>query len=128
MNRILVVDDDAQLQRLLRDVFEIEGWKVVTCGSAETVIDALEVSSFDICVIDLHLPDADGNSLIEKLHATLNIPIIAISGIDSPIDLAATSQVGADYHMKKPFEPDELVIECKRLIEKYQSTAELVSS
>ena len=128
MYKILVIDDDIQLLRLLRDVFEIEGWRVVTCDSAEACIDAIKVSTFDICIIDLHLPDADGNALIEKLHSTLNIPIIAISGFENTIDLAATSQIGADYHMKKPFEPDEIVIECKRLIQKHRAVAEVADT
>lgn len=128
MYKVLVIDDDIQLLRLLRDVFEIEGWRVVTCDTADASIDAIEESTFNICIIDLHLPDADGNALIEKLHSTLNIPIIAISGFENTIDLAATSQIGADYHMKKPFEPDEIVIECKRLIDKHQALNELADS
>ncbi len=127
MYKVLVIDDDIQLLRLLRDVFEIEGWRPITCDSAEACIDAVEENIFDICVVDLHLPDADGNALIERLHAKLNIPIIAISGFESTIDLAATSRIGANYHMQKPFQPDELVIECKRLIEKHQQGLETAS-
>ena len=122
MYSILVIDDDEQLLRLLRDMFEIEGWTVQTCDTADAAQQAVNDSSLDLCVIDLNLPDAHGNSLIESIHDSLNVPVIAISGTDSTIDLAATRQIGADYHMKKPFEPDELIIECRRLIEKYTHT------
>lgn len=122
MYNILVIDDDEQLLRLLRDMFEIEGWTVQTCETADSAQKAVADDTFDLCIIDLHLPDGDGNSLIESLHDSLNVPVIAISGTESTIDLAATRQIGADYHMKKPFEPDELIIECRRLIEKYTQT------
>jgi len=119
MYNILVIDDDEQLLRLIRDMFEIEGWTVKTCATADAAQNAVKDGTYDLCIIDLHLPDGDGNSLIESMHASLHVPVIAISGTESTIDLAATSQIGADYHMKKPFEPDELIIECRRLIEKY---------
>ena len=123
MYSILVIDDDEQLLRLIRDMFEIEGWNVQTCASNDAVEKAVKDGTYDLCIIDLHLPDGDGNCLIESLHDSLNVPVIAISGTENTIDLAATRQIGADYHMKKPFEPDELIIECRRLIEKHKAPA-----
>ena len=123
MYSILVIDDDEQLLRLIRDMFEIEGWSVQTCASNDAVEKAVKDATYDLCIIDLHLPDGDGNRLIESLHDSLNVPVIAISGTENTIDLAATRQIGADYHMKKPFEPDELIIECRRLIEKHKAPA-----
>lgn len=123
MYSVLLVDDDLQLLKLIRDVFEIEGWTVTPCDCSESAKRAINNGSYDCCIVDLNLPDGDGNRLIERLHTDLNIPIIAISGLDHSLDLAATSQIGADYHLTKPFEPDELVIECSRLIEKHSKQA-----
>jgi DNA-binding response OmpR family regulator len=120
MYSVLIVDDDTQLLRLMRDVFEIEGWHVTVCSCAEKALIAIEAQSYDCCVVDLKLPDVEGHTLIQQLKATLNIPIIAISGLESGLDLVATKQTGAAYHLKKPFEPDELLIECRRLIEHNQ--------
>lgn len=117
--KIFIVDDDGQLLSLLRDIFEIEGWHVeVACNITEAK-QHLKVVQPDCFVIDLKLPDGDGNQLIRYLRDNHQAPIVAISGITSgenTFNLPATSQVGADYYLSKPFEPDELIIECRRLM------------
>lgn len=67
-------------------------------------------------IIDLKLPDLDGNSLIKQINDSYSGPILAISGGSNNLSLVATKQIGADYNLSKPFEPDELIIECKRLM------------
>lgn len=117
--KIFIVDDDGQMLSLLRDILEIEGWQVVSAKSIADAKRQLSTVNPDCFIIDLKLPDGDGSELIQYLRTNHNVPIIAISGAVSGIDtfnLPATRQVGADYHMSKPFEPDELIIECKRLM------------
>ncbi len=118
--KIFIIDDDSQILALLRDVFEIEGWNVVISSSVADAKEHLHTSDPDCFIVDLKLPDGDGNELIKYLKANHTAPIIAISGAFAAHDrlnLPATSQFGADYHLSKPFEPDELIIECKRLME-----------
>lgn len=116
---IFIVDDDGQMLSLLRDVFEIEGWQVTVAASISEAKECLESSTPDCFIIDLKLPDGDGSEFIRYLRSKYETPIMAISGAISGSDtfnLPATKQMGADYHMSKPFEPDELIIECKRLM------------
>ena len=118
--QIFIVDDDRQMLSLLRDVFEIEGWRVTVAANISQAKEYLESSVPDCFVIDLKLPDGDGSEFIHYLNSRYETPIMAISGAISGSDtfnLPATKQMGADYHMSKPFEPDELIIECKRLME-----------
>lgn len=116
---ILIVDDDGQMLSLLRDVFEIEGWQVSLAGSIAEAKKQLELFAPDCFIIDLKLPDGDGNTLIQYLRDINQVPIIAISGVTRGVNtfnLPASGQVGADYYLSKPFEPEELIIECKRLM------------
>ena len=117
--QIFIVDDDGQILSLLRDVFEIEGWGVELAKNITEAKELLKNQSPDCFIIDLKLPDGDGNDLIHYLRDTQKKPIIAISGQttgNNSFNLPATSQIGADYYLSKPFEPDELIIECKRLM------------
>ena len=123
--QIFIVDDDTQLLSLLRDIFEIEGWSVEVASNITQAKELLETYQADCFVIDLKLPDGDGNDLINHLRAHHSAPILAISGIGQyhhSFNLAATSQMGADYYLSKPFEPDELIIECRRLMNLSVST------
>ncbi|RLA04861.1 MAG: hypothetical protein DRQ47_02605 [Gammaproteobacteria bacterium] len=117
--QIFIVDDDGQLLSLLRDICEIEGWLVLAVSNVAEAKLLLEGNNPDCFIIDLKLPDGDGNELIKHLRDNHDAPILAISGADptnKSFSLQATSQIGADYHLKKPFQPDELIIECKRLM------------
>jgi len=117
--QIFIVDDDEQLLSLLRDIFEIEGWEVTKAPNIADAKLLLQSSKPDCFIIDLKLPDGDGNNLIQYLRETQNAPILAISGVTAGRDsfnLPATTKSGADYYLSKPFEPDELIIECKRLM------------
>jgi len=117
---IFIIDDDDQLLSLLRDVIEIEGWAAITAKTVMIAKQKLTTNDVDCFIVDVKLPDGDGNELIAYLKEHYQAPIIAISGAfdaHSQLDLPATSQFGADYHLSKPFQPDELLIECKRLME-----------
>ncbi|MFT5522020.1 MAG: DNA-binding response OmpR family regulator [Enterobacterales bacterium] len=123
--QIFIVDDDKQLLSLLRDICEIEGWLVEVASNITQAKKLLETYQADCFVIDLKLPDGDGNDLIKHLRTCHSAPILAISGAGQDghsFTLAATSQLGADYHLGKPFEPDELIIECRRLMNLAVST------
>ena len=123
--QIFIVDDDNQLLSLLRDIFEIEGWSVVVAKNITEAKELLKSNQPDCFVIDLKLPDGDGNELIQYLRAKQEAPILAISGNAQGLHnftLPATSQMGADYHLSKPFEPDELIIECRRLMNLVKET------
>ncbi|PCJ48161.1 MAG: hypothetical protein COA74_09860 [Gammaproteobacteria bacterium] len=124
--QIFIVDDDSQLLSLLRDIFEIEGWSVVLAKNITQAKELLESCKPNCFVIDLKLPDGDGNEFIKYLRSKQKAPILAISGegqSEHNFALPATSQMGADYHLSKPFEPDELIIECRRLMNLDNTTA-----
>ena len=117
--QIFIVDDDKQIRSLLGYIFELEGWAVEVASNFAEARELLASSKADCFVVDLKLPDGDGNELIQHIRSCQEAPILAISGEsvqNHSFELVASRQSGADYYLNKPFEPDELIIECKRLM------------
>lgn len=107
--RVLVVEDDIDIQALVKRCLEEEGfevWAAVTGADALVMADRLE---FDIAVVDLRLPDVDGMLLVRQFSGRLQLPIIVLSGLGEPMQRVEGLEAGADDYLAKPFDPRELV-------------------
>jgi DNA-binding response OmpR family regulator len=113
MARILLVDDDVAILDLLRDVLKEAGHDCFCAGNGVTGFRALEQSQFDLAVIDLIMPEAEGIETILKIRRTGHrFPVLAISGVFllEPGDLLETAaRLGADRTLAKPFALDEFM-------------------
>lgn len=110
-HRILVCEDDPGTARLLQVCGERAGHQVeiVDCGLA--ALARLQDKHFDMLILDLMLPDIDGLDVLKALRgdpATEDLPIIVISGRSGDSDIFQSYHCGADMHLKKPFNPQEL--------------------
>ena len=119
--RILVVDDDAQLASFLDRYLRKQDFKVVTAGSAAAMKLALARQDFDLCVLDIGLPDCDGFELTQELRRSSQLPIILLTARDEVYDRIIGLEVGADDYVTKPFEPRELVARIKSVLRRYHS-------
>jgi DNA-binding response OmpR family regulator len=111
MYEILVVDDDAQTLDMVELVLKREGYTVIRSFSAQEALASIEQTTPDLFIIDAVLPEVDGLSLCRKLRAhpqTSNIPIIFVTGRDSPYSVAEALNAGGDDYIRKPFAPREL--------------------
>lgn len=107
--RVLVVDDDKDMQTTLAAVFEKRGYDVVCAGRATEALELVRKGPFHFAVIDIHLPDMSGTDLLEQIHKiNFKINCIMITG-DPQKSAAASLQKGASAHLMKPFNLDELV-------------------
>jgi len=107
--RILVVDDEVQILRLLRRTLEAHGYAV---DAAETGEQALRVSSQrppDVVLLDLMLPDVDGLELCRRLRGQLSVPIIVLSALGEEAKKIEALDLGADDYLTKPFGTGELL-------------------
>jgi two-component system KDP operon response regulator KdpE len=107
--RILVVDDEPQIQRFLRPALTAVGFEV---ESAETVAQATRLTAIrapDLLVLDLGLPDGDGKKVIETVRAFSAVPIIVLSARDQDAEKIAALDLGADDYVEKPFSIGELL-------------------
>ncbi len=119
MYEILVVDDDAQTLDMVELVLKREGYTVMRAYSATEAMAIVEVTTPDLFIIDAVLPETDGLSLCRRLRThtrTSNIPIIFVTGRDSPYNVAEALNAGGDDYIRKPFAPRELTARIRALI------------
>jgi len=115
MNRtILLVEDDRELRATLRDALLLEGYKLITAASLSEgnaiVANARSAGNeLDLILLDLGLPDGDGETLLEQLRKQFNIPVIVISAREQEGQKIRLLDLGADDYLVKPFGIGELL-------------------
>jgi len=121
-DRILVVDDDPELRRLLSEYLTDVGFAVDLAGDGEQMRRVLAQSAPDAIVMDLMLPGADGLTLTREVRAKSNVPILMLSARGEEIDRVVGLEVGADDYLPKPFSPRELLARLRALLRRTQAT------
>lgn len=118
MRKILVVDDERNIQNILKEVLTEEGYAVITTGTGKGCIDAVKKEFFDAIILDVKLPDMDGISIIENLKKTSReSEIIVISG-HATIEMAVEAiKKGAYDFIKKPLSLEKVRIVLRHAIE-----------
>lgn len=107
--KVLVVDDEAAIRRLLRNTLQVNDYRVFEAG---TVAEALALSAShqpDVILLDLGLPDGDGLSVIEAVRQRSAVPIIVLSSRTDDSGKVRALDAGADDYVTKPFSVDELL-------------------
>ena len=107
--RLLLIDDDESLNRLLVDYFPRFGHELLTATSVTAGKRVLRTSDPDLLILDVMLPDGDGLELCRSLRLESDIPIIMLTARADVPDRVLGLQYGADDYIPKPFEPRELV-------------------
>lgn len=108
-HRILVVDDEPQIQRFLKPALLAAGFDVETAATAAEAKRLAATRAPDLVVLDLGLPDGDGKGVIETIRAFSAMPIIVLSARDQETEKIAAFDLGADDYVEKPFGIGELL-------------------
>lgn len=108
LDRILVVDDEPQIQRFLKPALNAAGYDVVQAGTGAEALKAVATAAPDVLILDLGLPDMDGKEVIAQLRGWSEIPIIILSARDRESEKIAALDLGADDYIEKPFGIGEL--------------------
>jgi DNA-binding response OmpR family regulator len=118
MENILVVDDDREIRKLIKDFLQKENYKVDTAAGGKSALSALEENrnKYSLVVLDLMLPDLSGIEVCSKIRQSLNIPIIMLTAKSEDSDKITGLDAGADDYITKPFNPQELVARIKAII------------
>ncbi|MEU5848069.1 response regulator [Saccharopolyspora shandongensis] len=109
MTRVLVVDDEPQLLRALRINLTARGYEVLTATDGSSALRAAIDGKPDVVILDLGLPDMDGNEVIAGLRGWTTVPIIVLSARTDSTDKVQALDAGADDYVTKPFGMDELL-------------------
>ncbi len=117
--RILVIDDDASISKLVSDVFAEEGFSVTTASNGAEGIKKVRLSKPDLVILDLRLPDMDGFQICQTLkkdRSVSSIPIIMLTVKSTKSSTVAGLEMGADDYIVKPFNQEELVARVKTVL------------
>jgi len=119
MERVLIVDDDPDIVRLVRYNLSHSGYDVQSAGSGREALELVERQPPDLVVLDVMLPDVDGLEVCRTLrqHASSkHIPILMLTARGEEIDRVVGFELGADDYVSKPFSPRELVLRVKSIL------------
>ncbi len=117
---VLIVDDEAEVRALLREYFELEGYRVSEAGDGAEMRAHLEKHPVTLVTLDVNLPGQDGFALAREIRAQRNVPIIMISGKQDPIDRVIGLELGADDYITKPFNLREVLARVRAVLRRYQ--------
>jgi two-component system, OmpR family, phosphate regulon response regulator OmpR len=115
---LLVVDDDARLRELLRRYLTDQGFRVTVAGDAAEARARLASIAFDLMVLDVMMPGESGLDLTRSLRATSRVPILLLTAMAEPEDRINGLERGADDYLAKPFEPRELVLRVRNILQR----------
>jgi len=121
---LLVVDDDLEVQRMLRRYFLREGFEVSIAGSGGGMRDVLARHAVDLVLLDLGLPGEDGFALIRQLHASWKGAVIIITGRGESVDRVVGLELGADDYVTKPFDLRELLARVRSVLRRSAGRAQ----
>jgi two-component system response regulator MprA len=114
--RILVVDDDPNIVKVVQRGLGFEGYRVQVAVSGEDALVAARENEPDLIILDLMLPGVDGIEVCRRLRGGLNTPILMLTARDAVRDKIAGLEAGADDYLAKPFVFDELVARVRALL------------
>jgi DNA-binding response OmpR family regulator len=116
---ILIVDDQDEFSRYVRQFLEQEGFEVIVAKDGHTGLSIAQKHQLDLVVLDLTMPDIDGLQVCAQLRADprkQRLPILVLSARGSTADRILGLETGADDYLVKPFDPNELVARVKALL------------
>ena len=115
---ILVVDDDDRIRELVKQYLEENDFLVTTAIDAFDAKKKLDIIKFDIVILDIMMPGKSGLSLTEEFKKTNSTPIVLLTAKGETVDRIKGLETGADDYLSKPFEPKELLLRIKNILNK----------
>jgi len=125
--RILVVDDEEDIQKLLFYNLSREGYDVECVGSGEDALGRVRAHGYELLVLDLMLPGMNGLDVFRTMRAdakTARIPVLMLTARGDDVDVVAGLELGADDYVTKPFSPRVLTARIRALLRRYEEGPE----
>ncbi len=118
MNSILLIEDEALIQEMIKEVLEIEGYNVITASDGKTAIEKFEQNDISLVILDIMIPKIDGFSVLRKIRKQSNIYVIILSAREMEDDILFAYELGADDYITKPFSPKILTSRVNNLFKR----------
>lgn len=114
--RLLVVDDEANIRRVVREYAEFEGYEVEEAGDGMEAVTKAREKDYDLIIMDIMMPRLDGFSACKEIRKTKTVPIIMLSARGEEYDKLFGFETGVDDYVVKPFSPKELMLRVKAVL------------
>jgi len=126
--KLLVVDDESAIRRLLRRCFEDAGFDVEEAGSGDELFHQLKQHDISLITLDIGLGSRDGLDLARVIRQEYDIPIVMVTGKGDLIDTVVGLEVGADDYITKPFELREVLARVRAVLRRYETQSPTTAS
>jgi len=125
MAHILVVDDEVNIRKVVREYAEFEGYEVTEAENGMEAVKLCQENDYDLIIMDIMMPRLDGYSACKEIHKTKKIPVIMLSARGEEYDKLFGFEIGVDDYVVKPFSPKELMARVKVVIKRNAQAADL---
>ncbi|MFO6424026.1 two-component system response regulator ArcA [Motilimonas sp. KMU-193] len=118
---ILIVEDELVTRNTLKSIFEAEGYHVLEANDGNEMYQVLKSNTVNLVIMDINLPGKNGLLLARELRDKHNIALMFLTGRDNEVDKILGLEIGADDYITKPFNPRELTIRARNLLNRSQT-------
>ena len=124
MAKILIVDDDRNINELIRLYFNKEGFQTTSAYNGKEALEKFNSENPSLVILDIMMPEIDGWQVCREIRRTSNVPIIMLTAKGETFDKVLGLELGADDYMVKPFDTKELVARVKAVLRRFESKDE----
>ena len=115
---VLVVDDDEGIRSLVKKFLNEKNYLVTTASNAENAYEKVKIIKFDLIILDIMMPGKSGLDFLNEYKKDINTPVILLTAKGEPNERIEGLEMGADDYLPKPFEPKELILRIKNILNK----------
>lgn len=116
--QILIVEDELVTRNMLKSIFEGEEYQVFQAFNGEEMHSVLSTNEINLVLMDINLPGKNGLILAREIRENMKLPLMFLTGRDNEIDKILGLEIGADDYITKPFNPRELTIRARNLLQR----------
>ena len=119
--KVLVVDDESRMRKLVRDFLVKDGYSVVEAADGEEAVDVfMSDKDISLIILDVMMPKLDGYGVAEEVRKMSDVPIIMLSAKGEVFDKVLGLELGADDYIIKPFDSKELIARVRAVLRRFQ--------
>ena len=122
MAKLLIVDDDIRLRKLVRTYGEVEHYECEEAADGLSALEKLQDADFDLVILDVMMPGLDGFETLERIRKTSEIPVIMLTARSEEYDKLTGFGLGVDDYVSKPFSPKELMARVGAVLKRNRKT------